>query len=356
MSQVHFVPARTDDPDDELAGKISALWERAGLAGCFAKGDLAALKLHVGEPGTKTFVSPRIVRTLVSRMTLTGASPFLTDTAVLYKSPRDNGPGHVRVAMDHGFTPLAVGASFLPADGLTGADAEEVPVGGRHFITVSIASAILKARSMLLLTHATGHLGTGFGGAIKNLGMGCSSKKSKLRQHHGQHPRIDIEKCQGCAVCADWCPTDSISVVEKARIDQTTCIGCGECIATCLMGAVKFDWSKMGKDLSERIVEHAAGAIRGKRGKLACVTVAMDITKNCDCLGVHEEPVVPDIGILASTDPVALDKAVLDLVRERAGKSLMELAYPDRDGAYQIAYAAEIGLGAAEYELVTVDA
>ena len=356
MSQVHFVPARTDDPDDVMNEKVSALWRQAGLSGCFTKGDLAALKLHVGEPGTKTFVPPRIVKSLVSMMTVAGASPFLTDTAVLYKSPRDNGPGHLRVAMDHGFSPLGVGAPFLPADGLTGADAEEVPVGGAHFETVSIASAILKARSMLLLTHATGHLGTGFGGAIKNLGMGCSSKKSKLRQHHGQHPRIDIEKCQGCAVCADWCPTDSITVDEKAVIDKGTCIGCGECIATCLMGAVEFDWSIMGKDLSERIVEHAAGAIRGKEGKLACVTVAMDITKNCDCLGVLEEPVVEDIGILASTDPVALDRAVLDLIMERAGKSLMDLSYPDRDGNYQIAYAAEIGLGTEDYDLVTVDA
>ena len=355
MSQVFLAPARRDDPDDVLAAKISSLFDRAGLADCFAPGDLTALKLHVGEPGTRTFVQPRIARILVDLVKAAGARPFLTDTAVLYRSRRDHGPGHIGVALEHGFTPEAVGAHFLPADGLTGADAVEVPVNGKHYEAVSIANAIVQARSMLLLTHATGHLGTGLGGALKNLGMGCSSKKAKLRQHHGQHPRIDQDGCKACAVCAEWCPTESIEVGESARIDPGTCIGCGECVAVCLEGAVKFEWSKVGPELCERIVEHAAAVVRGKPDRIACVTVVMDVTKNCDCLGVDEEPVVADIGILAGRDPVALDRAVLDLVRERAGASLESLSYPDREPSVQIEYAEALGLGRSVYELVVVE-
>lgn len=356
MSTVHLVPASSSDDGSELARKIGLLWEAAGLAECFRENDLSALKLHVGEPGTKTYVKASVVAALVALMQGAGAQPFLTDTAVLYKSPRNNGAGHTRVALRHGFTLTATGAPFVPADGLSGTDEVVVEVGGRHFGEVSIASAIRHARSMLVLTHATGHLGTGFGGAIKNLGMGCCSRKAKLRQHHGQLPRIDEASCTACGTCAEWCPEGAILVGETASIDEGKCIGCGECIAACLDGAVTFDWSIMGRELSERIVEHALGAAAGKDGRVAYVTAVMDVTRNCDCLGVDEEPLLPDVGILASRDPVAIDRAALDLIRERAGRPLEALSYPDRDGSLQIGYAAELGLGSAEVELVTVEA
>jgi uncharacterized Fe-S center protein len=207
---------------------------------------------------------------------------------------------------------------------------------------------------MLLLTHATGHLGTGYGGALKNLGMGCCSRKGKLRQHHGHQPRIDQDACTACATCAEWCPSDAIRVDETAEIEEGTCIGCGECLAACREGAVKFDWGVMGEELSERIVEHAAGAVLGKTNRTACVTVAVNITKNCDCLGKDEERLLPDIGVLASTDPVAIDRAVLDLVAEHSGQTLEALSYPDRDGAYQLTYAEKMGLGQNSAEVVVV--
>jgi uncharacterized Fe-S center protein len=257
--------------------------------------------------------------------------------------------------VEHGFGADRVGAPFLPADGLNGADEIEVEVAGRRYDVVAVASAIQHARSMLVLTHATGHLGTGFGGAIKNLGMGCCSKKGKLRQHHGQQPRIDEGTCVLCETCAEWCPTGSIAMGDSsAVIESETCIGCGECVAACLEGAVEFDWSTMGRELSERIAEHAAGVVRSKPGRIAYVTAAVSITKNCDCLGVSEDGVVDDIGLLASTDPVAIDQAVLDLVRERAGKRLEDLSYPDRDGSLQIACAEELGLGSRRFTLVTL--
>ena len=350
MSKVHLAPPG----DAGVARVIDALWDGAGLGTCFARGDLAALKLHVGEPGKATSVRPEVAAALVERMRACGARPFLTDTAVLYRSPRDNGVGHVRVAHEQGFTRAAVGASFIPADGLRGSEEMEIEVGGRHFDRAAIASAVVEARSMLVLTHATGHLGTGFGGALKNLGMGCCSKKAKLRQHHGQTPRIDDDACTACGTCAEWCPEGAITVSESASIDPAACIGCGECVASCLEGAVRFDWKINGVQLCERIVEHAAAVVRGKPGRIAYVTVAESITKDCDCIDKPQEPVVPDVGVLASLDPVAIDQAVHDLVVRRAGHTLEHVSYPDRDGTVQMRYAEEMGLGSRDYTLVEV--
>jgi len=356
MSRVFYLPvSAAGSSQADMVPGLSRLWDAAGLSECFGAPDLTALKLHVGEPGGKrTFVSPSIVAELVRLVASTDARPFLTDTAVLYRSPRDNGAGHARVAVEHGYGLEATGAPFLPADGLIGDEDVEVPVSGKHYDRVAIARAIVHARSLLVLSHATGHLGTGFGGAIKNLGMGCCSKRAKLRQHHGHNPRIDEEACRTCGVCAEWCPSDAITVEETAVIDQEICVGCGECIAACLEGAVEFDWSQMGESLSERIAEHAVGAMQGKEGRVAFVTVAMDITKDCDCIGEAQEPVTPDIGILAGTDPVAIDRAVLDLVKVRAGQPLETLAYANREPGYQVAYAASLGLGHQEYELIEV--
>lgn len=355
MGEVFFIEAKSSESDAGLSRKIEALWERAGLSQIFQEHDLAALKLHVGEPGTKTYLEPRLAASLVRCIASTGAVPFLTDTAVLYRSRRDNGLSHILVAHEHGFDLKTVGAPFIPADGLLGADDREIHVGGKHFDDVLIAAAIAQARSMLVLSHATGHLGTGFGGALKSLGMGCCSKKSKLRQHHGQHPRIDPDRCVACGTCAEWCPSDAVVLDGSARIDGDTCIGCGECIAACLEGAVDFDWSVMGRELQERVVEHAAAVVRTKPGRIGYVTVAQKITKNCDCLGVEEEPLIEDIGILASRDPVAIDRAVLDLIRERAGRSLEALSYPKHDATIQIRYAESLGLGESTVELIKVE-
>ncbi|MBU1701460.1 MAG: DUF362 domain-containing protein [Candidatus Eisenbacteria bacterium] len=355
MSKVYLVPAQSTETKDQIHQKIRALWRQAGLANCFRKQDLAALKLHVGEPGREPHLSPVVAAALVDCMKEAGARPFLTDTAVLYKSRRDNGVDHAQVAYEHGFSIEGTGAPFIPTDGLNGSEEIEVTVSGKHYKTVAIASAAIQARSMLVLTHATGHLGTGFGGALKNLGMGLSAKKGKLRQHSGQHPHIDLKKCTSCGTCAVWCPENAITVNAGAEIVKELCIGCGECVAMCLDGAVRFDWTIMGRELQERIVEHAAAVVRGKPGRIGYVTVAMGITKDCDCLSKRQDPLCEDIGILASHDPVAIDLAVMELVKERAGRTLESMSYPDRDGMIQIHYAAELGLGQSSAELVLVD-
>lgn len=355
MVDVFFIEATHKDDADLLNRKVRALWQASGLARLFSSNDLTALKLHVGEPGTKTFVSPVIAGALVQCLRHAGCRPFLTDTAVLYRSPRDNAIGHIKVALEHGFGLSEVGAPFFPADGLRGDQGMEVAIEGKHHKTVSIAAGILEARSLLLLSHATGHLGTGFGAALKNLGMGCSTKKSKLRQHHGQQPHVNVQACTGCGVCSTWCPSEAISVNHKASIDPGRCIGCGECVAVCVDGAIAYSWGIMGQELQERIVEHAAAVVRHHRGHMACLTAAIQITKDCDCLGLAQEGLLPDIGILASEDPVALDKAVYDLVLKRAGRTLESMSYPLHDGTLQMRYAEELGLGSQKYSLVPVD-
>ncbi len=217
-----------------------------------------------------------------------------------------------------------------------------------------MAAAVAESRSMLVLSHATGHLGCGFAGAIKNLGMGCSSRKAKLSQHHGQAPHIKAKACTACGTCAAHCPSDAITVTDKASIDTEKCIGCGECIAMCMEDAVAFDWGVMGRELEERIVEHALGVVRALSGRIGYITSAMEITKDCDCIGFKQSPLLADIGFLASMDPTALDKAVYDLIVQREGRTLESMSYPKLDGSVQIHYAEKNGLGSSAYEMVKI--
>ena len=352
MSTVHLLPASALGDRERLGASIDALWDAAGLSACFCPRDLAAVKLHVGEPGVVTALEPAVARELVRAVGATGARPFLTDTAVLYKSPRDTGPGHARVAHERGFGIEAIGAPFVPADGLIGADEIDVPIHAPGYESVAVAAGIVQARSMLVISHATGHLATGLGGALKNLGMGCTSRKAKLRQHHGQQPRVVAERCTACGTCVAWCPSDAIELDRVAAIDPERCIGCGECVAVCRDNAVAFDWSVAGAELQRRVVEHALGVVQNKRGRVAYVTAALSITKNCDCLGLAEEPLVGDIGLLASTDPVAIDAAALDLIAARAGATLESLSYPEQDARAQLEHAERLGLGTRDHELV----
>jgi len=355
MSTVHLVPVRRGDPPERIAAAVERLWLAADLAARFEPNDLAALKLHVGEPGTNTFVTPAVVAPLVRLMAATGARPFLTDTAVLYHSPRDNAVGHARVAHDHGFGPEAMGAPFLPADGLIGNAEVEVSVGGKHHDAVAVASGIAEANSMLVLSHATGHLVTGMGAALKNLGMGCTSRKAKLRQHAGHQPRVEEDTCTACGLCAQWCPSGAITVAGHASISNDACIGCGECVARCRFEAIAWNWAIDGRELHERVVEHAKGVLHGKAGRVGYMTVAQAITKDCDCMGLQQAPLLPDIGILASLDPVAIDAAAYSLITERAGRSLESMSYPGTEATIQIEYAEQLGLGSASPQIDIVE-
>lgn len=351
MSKVFYIPCGAGAEAATVEASLHALWEAARFGDIYRAHDLTAIKIHVGEPGRETYIPAAVIAPLVRAVAATHAHPFLTDTAVLYRSRRDNGVTHAHVAHEHGFSLERTGAPFIPADGITGSDERAVAVRGKHYQEVALASGILHASSVLCVTHPTGHLGTGFGGTLKNLGMGCCSRKAKLRQHHGQQPFIVADACTACGACATWCPTGALQIDALAVIDGQRCIGCGECIAMCREGAVQFNWGIMGQELQERIVEHAAGVVQNKQGRMGYVAVAWNITKDCDCLGLAQEPLVEDLGLLVACDPVALDQAVLDLIRQRAGQTLESMSYPGRDGSLQLQYAEELGLGSRSYQL-----
>jgi len=348
------VPANASPSDWNAATRVAL--EASGTLGFVRKRDLVAVKLHVGEPGVKTFLPPEVAAGVVTCLRSRGARPFLTDTSVLYSGPRSNGAEHTEVATRHGFTLERTGAVFLPADGLEGNLERIVPIEGIHYREVGIATTFADADGMVVLSHATGHLAAGYGGTLKNLGMGCASRKGKLLQHSDTKPRIRRRKCEACGACVESCPEDAILQDEEgiAAIDDARCIGCGECIAQCRSDAVGFSWDSASEKLQEKMAEHALGVVTGAKGRLSYVLGLVNLTKDCDCMHSGAPVVARDIGFAVSSDPVALDQTALDLVRAVEHDSLDKLSYPSLDGTIQLAYAEKLGLGSRKYELVEV--
>ena len=326
--------------------------EAFGVESVVSRKDRTAIKIHVGEKGNSTFLAPEIVRAVVTRVKEAGASPFLTETSTLYKGERNNAIDHLSLAFAHGFTFEATGAPFIMADGLTGATEVEVPIRGLLFDQVAIAREVAFADSLVAVTHATGHLGNGLAAAIKNLGMGLASRMGKLRQHSALKPKVDPQACTFCGKCLKWCPVEAVVEQDgRAFILNETCIGCGECLAVCRFDAVRHDWCSDLGQLQRREAEHALGVIQDKRDKTLVLSYLVDMTRDCDCVAHEQDLLQPDVGVLASRDPVAIDQAALDLTRERFGSSLAEAGWPAVDATVQLQHGEKIGLGSRIYRL-----
>ncbi len=374
-SVVWFADIRARADGENKLSKIEALFKAAGFAKLVEKGDLAAVKLHFGERGNDTFLSPIFAAKVVELLKAAGGNPFLTDTNTLYSGGRHNAVDHLNTATAHGFTPATVGAPVIIADGLRGTSFRKVTINKTHFKTVSIADAVLDARCMIVLSHFKGHMMGGFGGAIKNLAMGCAPSQGKCDQHASRFA-VDPEKCTACGRCITPCPQGAISFVpyagkgkksKNAHIDKEKCIGCGECLTFCRFGAVSINWQAEIGPFAERMAEYAYGAVKDKKNRVGYINFLIDITPDCDCAGWSDVPLVPDIGILASHDPVALDQACLDLVNARQGlaHSLLQHnlepgadkfkgVWPHTRGEVQLGHAQAIGLGSTAYKLVDV--
>jgi uncharacterized Fe-S center protein len=353
--KVYFISASASESLDTIHKKLLALSQQANFSICFEPKDLVAIKIHFGEEGNTTHIPAEFCIPLVEEIKKNNGKPFFTDTCVLYKSKRADAVNHLLLAEKHGFTPQKCGAPVIIADGSRGSNEIEVKIPGKLFEKVSIAADAMAANALLVMTHVTGHMASGIGGAIKNLGMGLASRKGKLRQHSTMKPRIEVAKCTGCGQCIIWCPETAIRINGNvAVINEKICIGCGECLTVCHFDAVKYNWKTSNDQLQKKMTEHALGVVINKKDKVCYLNFMINITKDCDCLNQPQKTITKDIGILASKDPVAIDKASLDLVEQFSGKSLVSQSYPSIDPTVQLVHGEAIELGRIEYDLVTL--
>jgi hypothetical protein len=364
-STVWFASLRARSGDESTEAKVRRLFETAGFSSCIHARDRTAIKLHFGERGNDSYISPVYVRQVVEKIKKAGALPFVTDSNTLYLGSRSNAVDHITTAVLHGFDYAVIGAPVIIADGLCGKNVAKVTIKKKHFKTVTIAGDIVAADSMIVMTHFKGHEVAGFGGALKNLAMGCAPPAGKRAQHQAKpFPIRDL--CTGCRKCVETCPKSAITLVdEKSTIDRNLCIGCFECMTVCPSHAIDIDWETEIPLFTERLIEYAYGAVQGKAGKVGYISFLTRITPDCDCVPWSDASIVPDIGILASKDPVAIDAAACDLVNQQEGYAESFLTThrhpgedkfsgmrPNTDGKRQLQYAEELGMGSREYELV----
>lgn len=376
--EVFFIDLRVKN-DKGLLDKITGLLETAGIEKVVKKNGLTAIKIHFGERGNTAFIRPLLVRPVIDTVKKAGGKPFLTDASTLYVGTRGNAVDHLTTAVMNGFAYSTLGAPLVIADGIDGRDEVAVPVKLKHTREAYIASAVARADCLISLAHFKLHEMSGFGGAIKNVGMGAASRKGKMAQHSEMCPKLAPEKCMGCGVCRSQCAHRAISLVDrpadipkptaKAKklvvFDAERCVGCAGCVHACPHGALGIDWATDLPKFMEKMVEYTAGALKGKANRSLFVNFLTHISPACDCYPYADAPIVADIGILASRDPVALDQASMDLVNVQPpleGSRLKEAAdphgdkvlavYPSIQWWHQLRYAEDVGLGSTAYELV----
>lgn len=364
-STVYFIDLRATMKENFLA-KLGRLVETAGLIETVNDRDLVAVKLHFGELGNTAFIRPVYIRKIVDIIKSAGGMPFLTDANTLYAGTRSDAPGHLNTAIQNGFAYPVVGAPLIIADGLRGKSETRVAINQKRFKQVYIAREIVESDVLLSVAHFKGHELSGFGGAIKNVGMGCASRKGKMAQHSSVCPKVKRKKCIGCGECLDHCSRRAIKLVEeKAVINQKKCIGCGECILICPNSAIQIQWNQSIPIFLENMVEYTMGVLKSKKGKSLYVNFITDIAPACDCMPVNDAPIVRDIGVVASNDPVAIDQASVDLVNQEhglpgscltvntaPGKDKFKGLYPKVDWPIQLDYAQKLGIGSRSYDLI----
>lgn len=371
-SPVYFADLRAK-PSGNLVDKVKHLLDAVGLAERIKERALVAVKLHFGETGNTAYVRPVFLRKVVDSIKEAGGSPFLTDANTLYVGTRSDSVAHLRTAILNGFTYAVVDAPLIIADGLRGGYEKAVTVNLKRFKKVYIGAEIVRADTMVSVAHFKGHELAGFGGTIKNIGMGSASRKGKLAQHSTVSPKVKRKKCVGCGDCVAYCAQEAIFLVkekakiEKAKIDPKKCVGCGECILICPNQAIQIQWDQAIPVFLENMVEYTAGVLKGKQDTATFLNFITQVSPACDCYPHNDAPIVPDIGIVASTDPVAIDQASADLVNNaeglrsscltknfKSGKDKFRALYPKVDWEIQLEYAEAIGLGTRDYDLIKI--
>ncbi|MGR3310830.1 MAG: DUF362 domain-containing protein, partial [Candidatus Brocadiales bacterium] len=351
-SKVYFIQTETGEDISSIALKTKALFEGAQFSNTVEKDDMVAIKLTFGERGNIGYLKPPIVKSIVDKIKERKGKPFLVETNTLYVGERSNAVDHIMLAHEHGFSIENVGAPVIIGDGLLGEHDYIVEINQKLCKNAYIAGVAKAANAFVFLSHVTGHLATGMGATLKNIGMGLSARGGKLAQHSGVIPQIVEDYCTKCEVCIHWCPVDAITLNEKtAVIDPKKCIGCGECLAVCQLNAVKISWDESTVNLQKKIAEHCLAILKDKTHKASFFNFLIHVTRHCDCMNKPYKPDIKDIGILASTDPVAVEKAAVDMIIEYTGKDFFKKSWPSIDYTTQLTYAEEIGLGSMDYDL-----
>ncbi|MBQ0149317.1 MAG: DUF362 domain-containing protein [Bacteroidales bacterium] len=370
--KVYFSDFRTHSGGDSLTRKLQKLILKGGIGDIDMDGKFVAIKIHFGELGNISFLRPNWARAVVDIVKSKGGKPFLTDCNTMYPGARKNALDHLYCAWENGFTPLTVGCPVIIGDGLKGTDDIEVPVeGGEYIKSAKIGRAVMDADIIISLTHFKGHEMTGFGGAIKNLGMGCGSRAGKKEQHSSGKPSIDESLCRGCRKCQNECANQGLvfnAETRKMSVDHSHCVGCGRCLGACNFDAIQFDNDNAVADLNCRMAEYTKAVVSGR--PQFHISLIVDVSPFCDCHGENDAPILPNIGMLCSTDPVAIDQACADLClaatpfeNSLIGDHLHQPGFcdhhdhfinsqPDSEWKSCLEHAEKIGLGSRKYELV----
>jgi len=349
-----------------LQSKLNRLIKEAGIDTIIFKNKFVAIKMHFGEQGNLSFLRPNYAKTVVDMVKSLGGKPFLTDCSTLYPGSRKNALDHLNTAFENGFSPLSAGCNIIIADGIKGTNETKVPIDCECVKEAKIGTAIMDADIFISLSHFKGHELTGFGGALKNIGMGCGSRAGKMEQHSSGKPEINQELCIGCGTCIKNCAQAAITIKDKkASINHLKCVGCGRCICACPTNATYADFDSSNKELSCKIAEYAFAVLKGRPH--FHVSIIMDVSPYCDCHGENDTPIIPDVGMFASFDPVALDRACIDAVNRQpaiTGSIIGERAqihhdhftdvHPTTDWHICLEHAEKIGIGTSSYELITL--
>lgn len=368
-SKVYFTTFHTTGSEN-LLQKLRRLCVTAGMKDIDFNDKYAAIKIHFGELGNLAFLRPNYAKVVADLVKEGGGKPFLTDCNTLYVGSRKNAIDHMDTAYENGFTPFSTGCHVIIADGLKGTDEVLVPIDGEYVKEAKIGEAIMDADVFISLTHFKGHEQAGFGGAIKNIGMGSGSRAGKMEMHCSGKPEVDESRCVGCGACTKICAHDAAIVTEgKAAIHQDKCVGCGRCIGVCPKDAISpTNWNATDM-LNYRMAEYALAVCKDR----PCFHISLicDVSPNCDCHSENDVPVIPDVGMFASFDPVALDMACADACNRQpvlAGSVLaknkehdhdeshdhFDMIHPDTNWRSCLEHAQKIGLGSRAYELITI--
>ncbi|MCL2564260.1 MAG: DUF362 domain-containing protein [Defluviitaleaceae bacterium] len=368
-AKVYYTSMRAK-PGDNLLQKLARLMNEAGFSTIDLEGKYTAIKLHFGEPGNLAFLRPNFAKVVADQVKKQGGKPFLTDCSTLYVGRRKDALEHMDAAYENGFSPFSTGCQIIIGDGLKGSDEILIPVKGGEFIKdAKIGRAVMDADVFISLNHFKGHEATGFGGALKNIGMGCGSRAGKMEMHNAGKPYVDTAKCVGCNICLGICAFDAIKITAgKAAIDESSCVGCGRCLAMCPKDAIRTKWDESNSVLNKKIAEYTLAVLEGRPH--FHISLAMDISPNCDCRSENDMAIIPNVGMFASFDPVALDMACADMCNKMPvmpGSLLEEVAscdhkhddhfdiiHPETSWIDCVNHSEKLGIGTKNYELIEV--